>query len=114
MRAPSFVAECWTSKALPLLRWTTPYQALVSTVAADTGAALNAVTSPPSSTATAAARPAARRLRPRGTETGGWWPDPDMGVLLIVEVGQIRGTGNVRTTACAEWSSRAPSERKAI
>jgi hypothetical protein len=37
-----------------------------------------------------------------------------MGVLLIVEVGQIRGTGNVRTTACAEWSSRALLNEKRL
>ena len=35
MRAPSLVAQLYTSMALPLCRFTSTYQALVSTVAAD-------------------------------------------------------------------------------
>jgi hypothetical protein len=85
---------------------TNTYQALVSTVAADTGAALNAVTSPPSSTAMAAVAPTRRRLRVRGWAVG--WPDPAMGMLLFVEVGANRGTGNVRMAACTKWPIARP------
>ena len=42
MRAPSLVAKLKTSTTLPLLRFTSTYEALVSTVWADAVAAANA------------------------------------------------------------------------
>ncbi|GGP87065.1 hypothetical protein GCM10010185_71000 [Saccharothrix coeruleofusca] len=74
---------------MPLLRLTSVYHALVSTVAADAVAALSVVTRPLSSTVTvAAAIPARRRLRrTRAAVAGGGWPDPAIGVLLVFGTG---------------------------
>src|SRR3954451_1934230 len=61
--APSAVDAPLTSRALPLLRFTSTYQALVSTVAAD-AAVVTTVSSPPTKiAANAAASPARQRRR---------------------------------------------------
>jgi hypothetical protein len=74
IRAPSFVARLYTSNALPLFRFTSTYQAVVSTVAADADVAATVTSVPLTTTAAAAAaipdRHARRHLTVRAAPTG--------------------------------------------
>src|SRR2546421_10940331 len=73
--APSAVEAPLTSRALPLLRFRSTYQAVVSTVAAD-AAGVTTVSSPPTKTAaSAAASPARHRRRHLAVRTDPTSPD---------------------------------------
>src|SRR5688500_19214733 len=66
MRPPSLVARPYTSSTLPLLRFTSTYHALGSTVAADAGTAVTAVTVPAARSTAATVAVTGRRRRVRG------------------------------------------------
>src|SRR2546423_4804096 len=61
--APSAVDAPLTSRTLPLLRFSSTYQAVVSTVAADAGAVTTVSSPPTNTTANTAANPARHRRR---------------------------------------------------
>src|SRR5256714_4968202 len=61
--APSAVDAPLTSNTLPLMRFSSTYQAVVSTVAADAGAVTTVSSPPTNATANAAATPARHRRR---------------------------------------------------
>jgi hypothetical protein len=70
---------------LPLLRLTRTYQALVSTVAADAGAAVATAIAPPASAVATAANPASHGRRRRYRDVGGTAPVSFMALLIAFE-----------------------------